>query len=371
MKLNELVGQLTLIGISGHSLTADEKKFIIENNISGVVLFARNVAEPKQIYDLCNEIQNLRQQTADHAPLFIGIDMEGGRVHRLKPPFTQWPALKTIGDLDAPTAAFQFAMQMGQELMAVGINLDFAPCVDIFNNPKNTVIGDRSVSTDYLMVEKMASALVRGYLKSGIFSCAKHFPGHGYTVIDSHEELPVEPFDLKRLHEVELIPFKKAFRSKVDMVMTGHISFPNIDPQWPVTLSEIFLKKMIKQEMKYAGLIISDDLDMKAMAKHFDKAEIPVRSFEAGCDLLLYCNEPASPPIAIEAVVKAIESRRLSQSDLEVSHRKVLTAKKDKPGMVNFLTFEESMEIVGNKDHKYLADCLRKKIMPENLTLES
>lgn len=370
MKINQLIGQLTLIGISGHSLTSEEKKFIVENNISGVVLFARNVATPQQIYELCQEIQDLRHQMADRSPLFIGIDMEGGRVHRLKPPFTQWPALKTIGDLDAPTVAYQFAYQMGLELMSVGINLDFAPCVDIYNNPLNTVIGDRAVSTDPLMVEKMTSALVRGYLKSGIFSCAKHFPGHGYTVIDSHEELPIEDFDLKRLNEVELIPFKKAFRSKVDMVMTGHISFPKVDPQWPVTLSEIFLKKLIKDEYKYRGLIITDDLDMKAMAKHYDKAEIPVRSFEAGCDLLLYCNEPASPPRALEAVAQAIESGRLSKAALEASHTKVLAAKKDKPGMINNLTFQQAMDVVGHKDHKYLADCLRKKLMPEGLSIE-
>ncbi len=370
MKLNQLVGQLTLIGISGLKLTSHEKKFIVENNISGVVLFARNVGEPRQIYDLCNEIQELRHQMADQAPLFIGIDMEGGRVHRLQPPFTQWPALKTVGDLDAPTVAFKFTLQMGSELMAVGINLNFAPCVDIFNNPENTIIGDRAVSSNHMTVEKMTSALVRGYLKSGIFSCAKHFPGHGYTVIDSHEELPIEPHDLQRLNDVELLPFKKAFRNKVDMVMTGHISFPKIDSRWPVTLSEVFLKNMIKKEMKYRGLIITDDLDMKAMAIHYDKAEIPVRSFEAGADLILYCNEPESPPMAIAAVVKAIESGRLNKADIELAHAKVLAAKKGKNGMVNTLTFEQAVRVVGNKDHQYLADCLRQKIMPDGIFLE-
>lgn len=368
MKLNELVGQLTLIGISGLTLTNDEKKFIVENNISGVVLFSRNVADPKQIYDLCNEIQSLRHKMADKAPLFIGIDMEGGRVHRLKAPFTQWPPLKTVGDLDAPTVAYHFAHMMGVELMSVGINLDFAPCVDIYTNPKNTVIGDRAVSTDFHMVEKMASALVRGYLKSGIFSCAKHFPGHGHTIIDSHEELPIEEADLKRLHDVELVPFKKSFRSKVDMVMTGHISFPNIDNKWPVTLSELFLKKMIKEELKYQGLIITDDLDMKAMAKHYDKAEIPIRALEAGADLLLYCNEPESPPVAIAGVVRAIESGRLNLSDIEACHKKVLKAKFEKPGMVNKLSLDEAMEVIGHKDHLYVAESLRKNIMPEGIT---
>ena len=368
MKLNELVGQLTLIGVSGHTLTNDEKKFIVENNISGVVLFGRNVSEPKQIRDLCAEIQSLRHKMADRAPLFIGIDMEGGRVHRLKKPFTQWPPLKNIGDLDAPTVAFHFAHRMGVELMSVGINLDFAPCVDVFTNPKNTVIGDRAVSSDPHQVEKMASALVRGYIKSGILSCAKHFPGHGHTIADSHEELPVEENTLEQLHKVELVPFKKALRSRVDMVMTGHILFKNIDPKWPVTLSPLFLKDMIREEFKYRGLIITDDLDMKAMAKHYDKGEIPVRALEAGADLLLYCNEPESPPVAIEAVVNAIALGRLKKSDIEAIHQKVLDVKKIKLLAPDPRPIEDAMTVIGCEDHQYLADCIRNLKMPEGLS---
>ncbi len=368
MKINELVGQLTLIGVSGHTLTNDEKKFIIENNISGVVLFGRNVSEPKQIRDLCAEIQSLRHKMADRAPLFIGIDMEGGRVHRLKKPFTQWPPLKNIGDLDAPTVAFHFAHRMGVELMSVGINLDFAPCVDIFTNPKNTVIGDRAVSTDAHQVEKMASALVRGYIKSGILSCAKHFPGHGHTIIDSHEELPVEEATLERLHEIELVPFKKALRSRVDMVMTAHILFKNVDPKWPVTMSPLFLKQMIRDELKYRGLIITDDLDMKAMAKHYDKAEIPVRSLEAGADLLLYCNEPESPPVAIESVSNAVGLGRLQRSELEAIHQKVMDVKKIKLLSPDPRPIEDAMTVIGCDDHQYLADCIRNHKMPEGLS---
>jgi beta-N-acetylhexosaminidase len=152
------------------------------------------------------------------------------------------------------------------------------------------------------------------------------------------------------------------------MVMTGHISFPNIDKKWPVTLSDLFLKKMIKEELKYQGLIITDDLDMKAMAKHYDKSEIPIRALEAGADLLLYCNEPESPPVAIAGVVKAIESGRLKLADIEAAHKKVLKAKSEKYGMVNKLTFEQASEIIGHKDHLYIADCLRKQIMPEGVT---
>lgn len=369
MQLNQLIGQLMMIGVSGHTLTENEKKFIIDNNVSGVVLFSRNLDNPKQIRELCAEIQSLKNKMADRAPLFIGIDMEGGRVHRLKNPFTQWPALKTIGDLDHAPTAFQFAYRMGMELRAAGINLDFAPCIDIFTNPKNTVIGDRAISSDVSMVEKMSSALVRGYFKSGILSCVKHYPGHGNTLIDSHEELPMEEADLDRLEKVELAPFKKAFRSKTDFVMTGHLMFKNIDPDWPVTLSEIFLKKMLKNDLRFRGLVITDDLDMKALAKHYNKHEIPVRAFEAGADMLLYCNEPESPPLAIESVMEAVVQGRLDQSDLEEIHKRVLTVKKEKLSNP-MISADEAQSIIGNEKNKYVADCLRKKIIPEGLDPE-
>ena len=367
MSIRELIGQHMLIGISGPVLTSDEKRFIIENNISGVVLFARNCIEPKQIRDLCAEIQSLRHKMKDKAPLFIGIDMEGGRVHRLKPPFTQWPALKNIGDLDAPTVAFHFTQRMGVELMSVGINLDFAPCIDVYTNPSNTVIGDRAVSSDPYQVEKMASALIRGYIKSGVLSCAKHFPGHGHTVIDSHDELPIEKADLKRLHDVELVPFKKALRSRVDMVMTAHILFEKIDPKWPVTLSEFFLKDLLRKELRYKGLVITDDLGMKAMAKHYDKDQIPVRAMQAGADLLLYCNEPESPPLAIEALTTAIAQGQLNKNDLEQTHRKILDIKKVKLLSPDPRPIEDALEIIGCQEHQYLADCIRNLKMPEGL----
>ncbi len=367
MKLNELIGQHMLIGVSGLTLTSDEKKFITENNISGVVLFSRNLSTPEQIRDLCAEIQSLRHKMASRAPLFIGIDMEGGRVHRLKSPFTQWPPLKTIGDLDAPTVAFHFAHQMGMELMSVGINLDFAPCIDVYTNPKNTVIGDRAVSSDPHQVEKMASALVRGYIKSGILSCAKHFPGHGHTIIDSHEELPIEEADMKRLNEVELVPFRKALRSRVDMVMTAHILFKSVDKDWPVTLSEIFLKKLLRDDLKYRGLVITDDLDMKAMAKHYDKGFIPVRSLQAGADLLLYCNEPKSPPMAIETIITAVAQGQHTEAELNHTLGRILDVKKIKMISPDPRPISDSMEIIGHKDHQYIADCLRKGIMPEGL----
>lgn len=370
MSIRELIGQHMIVGVAGTSLNSEEKKFIVENNIGGIVLMGRNCVEPKQIRDLCAEIQSLRHKMKDKVPLFIGIDMEGGRVHRLKAPFTQWPPLKKIGDLDAPTAAFHFTQKMGAELMAVGINLDFAPCIDVYTNPKNTVIGDRAISTDPYQVEKMSSALVRGFIKAGIISCVKHFPGHGNTIVDSHEELPVEESDLARLHEVELVPFKKALRSRTEMVMTSHILFKNVDSKNPVTFSEFFLKKLIREEFKYRGLIISDDLDMKAMLNHYSREQIPVNALKAGVDMLLYCNDPTSPPIAIEAVIEAVAQGQIDKAQLEASQSKIFDLKKIKILQPDPRPIDEAMMVIGCDEHKNLAASIARGEMPQGLLAE-
>ena len=172
---------------------------------------------------------------------------------------------------------------------------------------------------------------------------------------------------MKRLNEVELVPFRKALRSRVDMVMTAHILFKNIDPKYPVTLSPTFLKKLIREDMKYRGLIITDDLDMKAMAKHYDKAEIPVLAFEAGADLILYCNEPESPPLAIEAVVEAVAQQRLSVNELKNSHQRVIDLKKVKLIKPDPQPYEEALDVIGCKPHLDLALAIAERRIPAGL----
>lgn len=365
--MRAILGQHIFIGLSGKSLTQDERKFIVDNNIGGVTLFGRNCESPEQVHALCADIQSLRHKMKDRAPLFIGIDMEGGRVHRLKPPFTQWPALKKLGDLDSPTASFNFAFCMGRELRAVGINLDYAPCADTFTNPQNTVIGDRSVSSDPEQVAKHCTALIRGYLKANVIPCVKHFPGHGNTLIDSHEDLPVEQADLKRLESVELIPFKKSIKARVPLVMTSHIRFPQIDKDWPVTLSQVFLQKILRDELRFRGFIISDDLGMKAMSKHFAAEEIPVRAMEAGVDILLYCNEPESPPGALESLSRALESGRLSKDKLALSHKRILDWKKESLLNPDPLDFKSAANFVGHPEHYKLSQAITNGEVPPGL----
>jgi beta-N-acetylhexosaminidase len=322
------LGQLFFTGISGQSLTEQEKVFIASNNIGGVVLFARNIAEPKQLKSLCDEIQSLSHQQKDKVPLFIGIDQEGGRVARLRAPFfTSWPAVAQLGAADNPTVTFDFAHDMGKELFSLGINLNFAPCVDVLTNPANKAIGDRAISSDVAVVEKHASALVRGYLKAGLLTSAKHFPGHGNTVVDSHDVLPIEQKNLQELSSLEFGPFKKAIRARTDMIMVAHLLYPQVDPHWPSSLSEIFMKQILREQLRFSGLVITDDLGMGALVKNYATEEIAVRALEAGADLLLYCNDFSAPPLGIEAVQRALSAGRLSLTDLESRARHVIQVK--------------------------------------------
>lgn len=349
-------GQLMMIGISGESLTKDEKKFIIDHNISGVVLFARNVKEPKQIYELCSEIQSLRHEQKEKLPLLIGIDMEGGRVRRLGKPFTPWPAAKKLGDLDNPAATFNFAVAMGAEMHAVGINLNFAPCLDVLTNPTNTAIGDRAISSDFRVVEKHSSAIVRGFLKAELITCAKHFPGHGNTVIDSHDDLPEETTDLNTLQNREFVPFKKALRSKADMIMMAHILNKNIDPDLPASLSSKYILDILREDFRYRGVVVTDDLDMGALLKHFSREEIPVKALKAGCDLLLYCNDPTSPPIALESITEALAQGVLPKPLLEAAHSRISKLKIERLKKVDPYPFNFVKELIGNSEHLKMAE---------------
>lgn len=365
--MRKLIGQHLIIGLSGKTLTSDEKKFIIENNIGGVILFSRNIESLEQVHALNTEIQALRHQMIDKAPLYISVDMEGGRVARLKAPFTTWPPLRKLGDLDSTSAAFKFSQMMGTELKAVGFNVDYAPCVDVYTNPKNEIIGDRSLGEDPELVAKIASALVRGYIKSEVEPCAKHFPGHGNTLLDSHEALPIEEKSLDELRTCEMIPFKKSFRARLNLVMMAHILYKKVDPEWPASLSEIWIKNILRDELKYRGLILSDDLDMKALTNHWDKETIAVQAMKATANILLYCNEPESPKIGLDAIEKALSDGVLPKNQIEAGHKMLLEHKRANLLHVDPPSLEEAKKMVGHPTHMRLSQAIASGDVPEEL----
>lgn len=361
--MREKIGPSLIIGIQGTTLTDDETAFLIRENIGGIILFKRNFESPRQLFELSTELRSIAKRKGDKIPFFISADQEGGRVARFRAPFTEWPPMAAVGKLDSATVAFKVAQFLAQELAAVGVNLNFAPSVDIFTNPKNTVIGDRALGSDIETVAKLGSALVRGMIKGGVIPVAKHFPGHGNTLIDSHEELPVENKTLDELEACEIEPFKRAFRARLNIVMSSHLMFPKIDPTWPVSLSEIFLKEILRERLRYRGLIVSDDLDMKALTKHHKKGAIAVRALQAGTNILCYCNEPDSPPIAIEAIEKAVRDKVLPLQVLIDNAAKIQALKVDAGLDQTPLVWEESEKIIGAPEHRALADAVRASLL--------
>lgn len=360
--MREIIGQQLIIGIEGTELSKEESQFIIKNNIGGVILFSRNYESIEQLHKLVTDLQRLRYHTVDKTPLFISADMEGGRVQRFKEPFTLWPPFQKLGDLDSSSRCFDYTYQQGLELKAMGLNLNYSPCIDVLFNPENQVIGDRALSTDPEKVSRHASALVRGFVKADVLAVAKHFPGHGYTKVDSHFDLPVDDRTLLQIQEQgDLEPFKKVIKARVPFLMTAHISYPEVDKEFPVTLSSIFLKMILRESLRFRGLIMTDDLDMKALTGRFAIDELPILAVNAGANVLLYCNKPKSPRIAIESLLKAAENKKVSKDDLQENFDRILELKKKRLTQpLEPFSIEKVMSILGSPEHKAFAQALEK-----------
>lgn len=279
-------GQLLFVGFPGLVVPPDLAKRIREGRVGGVVLFKRNIGDPEQLRALTRSLHELAP--AD-APLTIAIDQEGGRVQRLRDPWTQWPAMRTLGagrvqDTEA------FAKALALELLDAGLDLDFAPVVDVDSNPDNPVIGDRSFARDPTTVGRHAAALITAMQQLGVATCAKHFPGHGDTDLDSHLALPRLELERERLERTELPPFRAAIAAEVASIMTAHVLFPKLDPKRPATLSPEVMG-MLRAELGYDGLVFSDDIEMKAVADNFSVEDRSLGVLRAGVDVILVCSQ--------------------------------------------------------------------------------
>ena len=280
------IGQMLMVGVSDYELTRTELKISQSHNFGGFILFSRNCCEPAQIHSLCRSLS----EATDRLP-FIAIDEEGGRAHRLPPPFTHFPPAALVGRTGSPDLAFRIGRAVAAELSLLGISLNFAPVLDVDSNPENPTIGDRSFGATPDRVAAMALALSDGLRSGGIIPCGKHFPGHGDTATDSHLHLPVVAKSLSELHALELMPFLHACRSRIEAFMTAHVVFPALDEGYPATLSSRIVTGLLRQELGYDGLVFSDDMEMKAITENFDAEEAAVSSVRAGINVLLYCHD--------------------------------------------------------------------------------
>jgi beta-N-acetylhexosaminidase len=315
------IGQLLIGSLPGTTLTPEIRSLAREFQLGGVTLFKRNIEAPEQVAELSHDLQGL----ASELPLWVAIDQEGGRVARLQAPFTEWPPMATLGRSGDHTLAHRFAAALAAELKAVGITLDYAPVLDIHTNPKNPVIGDRALGEDAETVARLGAAVIRGLQANGVAACGKHFPGHGDTSVDSHQALPVVEHPPDRIRRVECVPFREAIRNDVAFMMTAHILVPSLDEQNPATLSRAIVHGMLRNELGFEGVILSDDLEMKALADTYDPSEAAVRAIAAGCDGVLVCRHLSSErtqdgevqAAVLEALVHAVEDGRIPYTRAE------------------------------------------------------
>jgi beta-N-acetylhexosaminidase len=287
--MNLAGGQLIIFGFEGKTAPRELVERIAAGRCAGVILFARNLGTPDEILSLVRELH--AATPAGAPPIIVSLDQEGGRVQRVKAPFTVWPPMArvaAVGDL-AYTEAVGRAMAL--EIAALGFNVDYAPVLDVHTNPENPIIGDRAFGSDAATAAAQAIAFWRGLESAGVRGCGKHYPGHGDTATDSHLELPRVDADEKRLYAVEVAPFAAAARAGMPMMMTAHVVYRAVDSE-PATMSRIWLDDILRRKLGFAGVCVSDDLDMKAVSGRWPTRDVVQRSFNRGVDCFLACRDP-------------------------------------------------------------------------------
>jgi beta-N-acetylhexosaminidase len=321
--LRRKIAQMFLVGCQGEALTREERLIFEQCSFGGFILFGHNCCEPRQILSLCRTLW----QCASEEPPFIAIDQEGGRVQRLPPPFTQFPAAAPIGARNDPNLAYRLGHAAAVELAVTGINLNFAPVLDVNSNRQNPIIGDRSFGADPNRVIAISSAWTRGLKEGGIIPCGKHFPGHGDTDKDSHFDLPVVEKPVDALTAADLPPFVHACRNGIESLMTAHVRFTSLDPDPPATLSEPVVSGLLRHQLGYDGVVFSDDMEMKAISDNYRLEDAALRAVRAGVDSLLYCHDLYRAVAAFEFICSEAERDPSVRALVERSYRRIAELK--------------------------------------------
>lgn len=301
--------RLFCFGFDGPAVP-DRIRSHLEAGLRAVILFARNLLDLEQV---CRLTSDLRHAGAR----LIGVDQEGGRVVRLPPPFTVPPPAAALGALDDPELARRLAAALGEELRAAGFTWNLVPVLDVHTNPANPIIGDRAFGADPRRVARLGIAVIRGFREAGILTTGKHFPGHGDSSTDSHLTLPVCAQPRSRWDDLEFVPFREAIRAGAPAIMMAHLQCPSLDPNLPTSLSPRVITGILRRQLGFAGVVVSDDLEMAAITAAFEVGEAAVRFLEAGGDLILICRRADYQEAAIQAVEEAVRSRRLSPTRIE------------------------------------------------------
>ena len=329
MTVEEKVGQLLIGGFEGTEIGDQATRLVQEYQVGGLILYGRNIAGAGQLVTLTNGLKALN---GDGIPLFLSIDQEGGGVDRMPPEVRRTPGAYCVGQTGSVPAAQSYGDVLAAECAAFGLNLDFAPVLDVWSNPGNTVIGQRAFSADARTVAGLGPAAARRMMDQGVIPVVKHFPGHGDTAVDSHVGLPVVDKSPEELEETELIPFRAAIQSagtdgQVPAVMVAHILLTQLDPERPASLSPAVVTGLLREELGFAGAVLTDDLTMGAVTQSYGLGEAAVLAVEAGCDILLVCHGQDSVPAVRTALLEAAASGRITAERLDESVYRILRLK--------------------------------------------
>ena len=351
-----------MLGFQGTALP-EELRALLAAGLGAVAIYPRNFSSPAGLLALTDEIRR-----AADGPVLIGIDQEGRTKFSLPEPFTQWTSPEELGRLNDVEAVAAQAQAMARELRAVGVNLNFAPMLDLHVNPESPVTKGRSFGRDPEKVARLGAAFVVGMLSNDVFACAKHFPGHGDAQVDPHEDLPVVGGTMERLEQQQLVPFAAAIRAGVATVMTAHILLPEIDSARPASLSRKLLFDTLRQRMGFCGIILADDLGMGAIAKRYGVGEAAVETLRAGSDMAMLCHDWSLVRPAIEAVVRARAGGRFDGAEWQTSLERV-ELHRDRLNAIDIIGHlhpqtvfsRPSLEVVGCAEHRRLAEEIREQ----------
>jgi beta-N-acetylhexosaminidase len=329
MTLEEQIGQLLMVGFWGNTPSQEIIDLIQRYHVGNILLFSRNVRDARQVLELTQSLQMIAREAGQRFPLLIAIDQENGIVQRLGEAVTIFPGNMALGATGSEEMAYKVALATGNELKALGINMNLAPVVDINNNPANPVIGVRSFGEDPQQVARLGAAMVKGYHAAGIFSCLKHFPGHGDTAVDSHLALPIIPYSLERLATVELVPFRSGIEAGAESVMIAHVAFPTLTERdsLPATLSPEIVQGLLREQLGFNDVILSDCMEMKAISETFGTERGAVMALQAGIDLVLVSHHYRQQVGSIEEIQAAMRTQELSLQMVQQATEHVLRLK--------------------------------------------
>lgn len=321
MSLREKIGQMFMVSFPGTELTAETANWMRKFSIGGVILLGGNIVSQEQTKKLISTL-NDQISKQEVAPLFIGVDQEGGEVSRFKFADFEMCAQKEI---KTPVLAHDVALRRAKELRGLGVNINFSPVLDTSSSSKD-FIHERTFRGDSDIVGELGASMVTGYREGRVASVGKHFPGHGATGVNSHIDLPVTERDSKTWSE-HLRPFRQAIRAGVPIIMMAHLKVPSIDEEFPASLSKIIQEDILRNGLSYKGIIMSDDLGMGALTKNYGFPEIAVRAVSAGTDVLLVVRTPAVYEKMVTAIEDAVAKKTISEERIDESVTRILSLK--------------------------------------------